>query len=64
VGGIDYASLADAAPDDATLTVVGVPDLEGSGDLPVSRRDLLSALFQDLRLHDGTVVIRAARHPS
>lgn len=50
----------EGGPDDATLTAVGVPDLTGPGDLPVSRRDLLAALFPDLRQHDRTVVIRAA----
>jgi hypothetical protein len=50
----------EGGPDDATLTVVGVPDLGGSDDLPLTRRDLLMALFPDLRHDDGTVVIRAA----
>jgi hypothetical protein len=49
----------EGGPDDATLTAVGVPHLGGSGDLPVSRRDLLSALFPDMRQRDGTVVILA-----
>jgi hypothetical protein len=66
-----FAAAADASapileirmeggPEAATLTVLGVPDLGGSADLPLTRRELLTALFPDLSQDDGTVVIRAA----
>jgi hypothetical protein len=49
----------EGGPEHATLTVIGVPDMAESGDLPLSRRVLLSALFPDLQLADGTAVIHA-----